>query len=94
MTSQMLVNDSEKAGQLATCKELFGDHNRYAVAAVHTRADAVTWIVWDADYMSSGTPVIIRQGATKELVLQGLEDEYNSGRHAIRTSRNYRVEGV
>lgn len=94
MTSQMLVNDSSKAGQLATKKELFGEGSRYAVAAVHTRADAVTWIVWDADYTSSGTPVIIRQGATKELVLQGLEDEYSVGHRAIRTPRSYRVEGV
>jgi len=94
MTSQTLVNDSSKAGQLATKKELFGENGRYAIAAVHTQADAVAWVVWDAEYTSTGTPVIIRRGASKALVLEGLEEAYSGGRRTIRTSRNYKVDGV
>lgn len=94
MTSQTLVNDSEKAGQLATRKELFGDHNRYSIAAVHTRFDAVVWVVWDAEEAEpeNGLAGIIRQESTKEKALSGLEEEYKQSAREIRTSRSYRVD--
>jgi hypothetical protein len=34
-----ILNDPRKAGQMATRKELFGEFNRYAVFAVHTRGE-------------------------------------------------------
>ena len=69
-------NDASKLGQLAARKRLFGPHSRYAVAPVHTRFDAVEWFVWDAEHPwkdASGLPSIIRQAATLEDALHGLQ---------------------
>ena len=69
-------NDPAKKGQLAARKRLFGPYSRYAVAPIHTRFDAVEWIVWDAEnpWMdASGLPGIIRQAATLEDALHGLD---------------------
>jgi len=70
-----LVNDHSKKGQLACRKELFGGNSRYAVFAVHTRFDAVEWVVADAETIDPLTGKYcawIRQGATKAEVLEGL----------------------
>lgn len=60
------VNDPAKAGQLASRKVSFGDLSRFAVAAVHTRFDAVSWFVWDAEQTDdvTGGPAIVWQAAT------------------------------
>ena len=70
-----MQNIKQLAGRLATCKLLFGPHSRYAVAAVHTRFDAVEWFVWDAetiDYQSR-SPGVIRQEPTLHKAIAGLE---------------------
>jgi len=69
-------NDPTKAGCLAGRKETFGPLNRYAVAPVHTRFDAVEWFVWDAEGELSrmtATPPVIRQATSKAEALEGLE---------------------
>ena len=43
-------NKPELNGSPAAPKEYFGDWNRYAIAPVHTRFDAVMWFVWDAEH--------------------------------------------
>lgn len=68
-------NDPTKAGQLAARKRLFGDCSRFAVAPVHTRFDAVTWFVWDAEHPwvdGDGKPGVIRQADTLESAVHGL----------------------
>lgn len=59
-------NDPARAGQLASRKLIFGDLSRYAVAAVHTRFDAVQWFVWDAASPLPGDLglAVVRQAAT------------------------------
>lgn len=55
-------NDPAQAGRLASRKVTFGDLSRFAVAAVHTRFEAVQWFVWDADCPDEdGAPTVIRQ---------------------------------
>jgi hypothetical protein len=68
------ANDPARKGQLAAKKQLFGESNRYAVAPLHTRFDAVEWFVWDADVYadSDGTPAVIRQEATLAEGIDGL----------------------
>jgi len=62
------------AGSLAARKELFGEWKRYAVYPVHTRFDAVQWFVADAFALDeAGMPEIIRQAATKEEAMKGVE---------------------
>lgn len=94
MTSQTLVNDSEKAGQLATRKEIFGAHSRYAIAAVHTRFGELCWVVWDTEAADpeEGLAKIVRQAKTKAEALSGLESAYSEGVREIRCSRSYRVD--
>lgn len=65
-------NDPAKAGQLAARKQMFGGYSRFAVAPVHTRFDAVTWFVWDAEHIDDGLPRVIRQADTLESALVGL----------------------
>jgi hypothetical protein len=67
-------NDPSRAGQHATAKYLFGPFNRYAVFAVHTRFDAVSWFVTDAEQFDdvTGAPLVIRQEATRQLAVRGL----------------------
>jgi len=71
-------NDYRQAGHLASDKTLFGPFNRYAIYAIHTRGDAVMWIVSDAEKPNpeTGYASVIRQEATAELALRDLEDEY------------------
>jgi hypothetical protein len=69
-------NNPAKRGQLAARKRFFGDCSRYAVAPVHTRFDAVEWFVWDCEHEwidASGRPGVIRQAATLEEALRGLD---------------------
>ena len=63
---QFSRNDSRRAGQLASRKNTFGEHSRYAVAAVHTRGDAVEWFVWDAEKVDPilDLPAVVRQAAS------------------------------
>ena len=68
-----MQNDPTRAGQLAAPKELFGPDNRFAIAPVHTRFDAVQWFVWDAEILDHmGMPEVIRQESTKEDALKGV----------------------
>ena len=68
------VNVPSRAGELATRKEFFGQHQRYAVAAVFTRFEAVQWFTWDAETPEAGTGFAsaIRQAATKAEAVAGL----------------------
>jgi hypothetical protein len=69
-------NNPAKRGQLAARKRLFGPYSRYAVAPIHTRFDAVEWFVWDAEHKwidASGRPGVIRQAATLDEALRGLD---------------------
>jgi hypothetical protein len=70
---KVVMNDSSKAGQLASRKETFGDHSRFAVAPVHTRFDRVSWFVWDANLVDdvTGGPSVIRQAETREDAVAG-----------------------
>ena len=70
----MIKNNPNLAGQRANKKELFGQFNRYAVYAIHTRFNCVEWIVTDAEKMDelTGLPSIIRQADTREKAIQGL----------------------
>ena len=66
-------NRPADAGKLAHHKLLFGEANRYAIAPVHTRFDAVQWFVWDAETPDlDGNPTIIRQNNKFEDAIAGL----------------------
>jgi len=71
----MTVNNPALKGSLAAPKQFFGEHNRYAVAPVHTRFDAVEWFVWDAmhDDADMNRAVVIRQGDSYAAVTEGLK---------------------
>ncbi len=76
------ANDPAKAGQPACRKQMFGASNRYAVAPVHTRFEAVEYFVWDAEHPEAlrrwregngvGAAEVIRQEPTLEAALRGL----------------------
>jgi hypothetical protein len=67
------ANNPRKAGQLASDKKIFGQNSRYAVAAVHTRFDAVQWFVWDAERLDElDIPSVIRQEETYDNAVAGL----------------------
>lgn len=68
-------NNSKLAGQLASTWVLFGESSRFKLAAIHTRFDAVSWFVWDADRIDevTGCPAVIRQEPTIEAAIQGLQ---------------------
>jgi hypothetical protein len=71
-----LVNDSRIPGKPASHKVTFGPFNRYAVYAVHTRFDAVCWMVEDAETPDEpcGLPAsIIRQEDTLAEAIEGLD---------------------
>jgi len=56
------VNRKDLAGTHATDKVIFGACSRYAVYAIHTRFDNISWIVEDSevyDYDNSNKPTII-----------------------------------
>ena len=67
-------NDPSLCGSLASPKQFFGDHSRYAVAPVHTRFDRIEWFVWDAEHSLSDMTraEIIRQSETLEDALRDL----------------------
>lgn len=70
---QTIKNNPAKAGQVAGPKSLFGDFHRFACIPVHTRFDAVSWFVLDAETIDElGLPTVIRQEPTKELAMEGL----------------------
>lgn len=66
MAKPTTTNNPNLAGQLADSKVLFGPHKRLAIAPIHTRFDAVEWVVWDAERPcpDTGLPEIIRQAGT------------------------------
>jgi hypothetical protein len=67
------INNPRQAGQLASKKVLFGQNSRYAVAAVHTRFDSVSWFVWDAELPDDlEMASVIRQADTYEQAVEGL----------------------
>lgn len=75
-------NDYTKSGKLASKKVIFGEFNRYAVAAVHCRKfplreNVVMWFVWDAEQICPLTnlPVVIRQNDDFQKAIAGLERE-------------------
>lgn len=59
-------NNPQRAGARASVIQQFGENNRYAVWAVHTRFNAVEWFVADIDHS------IIRQEPTYEQAVDGL----------------------
>jgi len=65
-------NNPKQAGELASSKVTFG---RYAVYAVHTRFDNVSWFVADAESVDevTGGSAIIRQESSFETAVAGLE---------------------
>jgi hypothetical protein len=70
-----IVNDPDRAGQLASEKVLFCG-SRYAIAAVHSRfaEDGVTWFVWDAEQLDENDdPTVIRQAGSVGTAIQGLD---------------------
>ncbi|MCY4060151.1 MAG: hypothetical protein OXG44_19380 [Gammaproteobacteria bacterium] len=71
-------NDYRQAGHLASAKTLFGPFDRYSIYAIHTRGDDVMWIVSDAERPNpeTGYASVIRQEATAELALRGMEEEH------------------
>lgn len=66
-------NDPNRAGQQASVKVLFGEHNRYAVYAIHTRFDRVQWFVDDAETYIDCKPEIVRQDFDFQKAIAGLE---------------------
>ena len=69
----MIANDKTQAGFLATKMQVFGEFSRYAVAAVHTRFDHVSWFIWDAERLDeNGKPTIIRHEDSEDLATSGL----------------------
>lgn len=70
---EIAANDPTRKGERASRKVIFGEFKRYAVAALHTRFDAVTFFVWDAHTDDgTGRPEVIRQEDTLEAALAGL----------------------
>jgi hypothetical protein len=68
-------NNPAFAGRLASDKVLFGECSRYALFAVHTRGNSVQWFVADAESVDelTGLPRIVRQAATPEQAIAGLQ---------------------
>jgi len=72
--SSPLTNNPMLRGSFAAPKQRFGDFGRYAIAPIHTRFDAVEWVVWDADIIdeATGLAAIIWQADTMDEALGGL----------------------
>jgi len=72
--SSPLTNNPMLRGNLAAPKQRFGNHGHYAIAPIHTRFDAIEWLVWDADIIdeATGLAAIIRQAGTMGATLRGL----------------------
>lgn len=73
MSLNLQPNDPRQAGRNASNQIRFGEFGRYALAAVHTRFDAVTWMVFDAEKPDelTGKPSIVRQADTVSEALSG-----------------------
>lgn len=71
------ANNPALKGQPAARKQFFGPRERYAIAPVHTRFDALEWFVWDAEHKLSNMSraEVIRQAASLEEALMGLDLE-------------------
>lgn len=71
-----IKNRPQWAGYRATPKCIFGEANRYAVYAMHTTGDNVTWYVDDAEAIEwpDTVPVRIREAGTLEEALENLPD--------------------
>lgn len=68
-----LENKPALRGSLAAKKQFFGEWNRYAVAPVHTRFDAIEWFVWDAEQTDGkGLAEVVRQAGTLDDAISGL----------------------
>ena len=67
-------NNPARKGEIAAPKMLFGEHNRYAVAPIHTRFARITWFVWDAETYADaeGRPEVVRQEDTYDQAVAGL----------------------
>ena len=66
-------NDPRRPGQRASVSLTFGEFGRYMLYAVHTRFDAVSWFVQDAETPDAeGYATVIRQEPTPELAVAGL----------------------
>lgn len=74
-----IKNNPRRAGQRATKLEFFCG-TRYAVAAVHTRFDAVEWFVWDAEHSNAtmARSEVIRQAPTRAEAIKGLDLEVSA----------------
>lgn len=72
---QVKPNDPMKCGKLASRRLTFGEFNRFALFAVHTRFDKVTWMVSDAEQTDekTGFAKIIRQADSVCEAMVGLE---------------------
>jgi hypothetical protein len=68
------ANNPNLRGQHASNSLLFGEHDRYAVYAIHTRFDSVQWFVADAMVNDNGLPEIIRQDNDFDNAVNGLEE--------------------
>ena len=76
----MIINNSQIPGTLATRKFLFGENKRYAIAAVHTRFDSVSWFVWDAEQRDDHFPekprVIRQENSFQEALADFCGEDY------------------
>lgn len=66
LTEKPVIVDANRpdcAGAVASQKKLFGPNSRFALFAIHTRFDAVQWVITDAENPDevTGEPAIIRQ---------------------------------
>jgi len=50
-----LTNNPMLRGSPAAPKQFFGEFDRFAVAPIHTRFDAIEWVVWDAEIIDAAT---------------------------------------
>lgn len=73
-TPAVSANNPSAAGNLASEKVRFGEFGRFAVFAVHTRFDAVQWLVADAEVTdeTTGFAAVVRQCETFEEAVRGL----------------------
>jgi hypothetical protein len=73
-SDHLLANDPTRAGDLAAGVERFGPGRRYALYPVHTRFDALAWMVEDSARLDpvTGLPAVIRQGETRRATLESL----------------------
>jgi len=68
------ANNPLKAGAPAAREQRFGEYRRYRVWPIHTRFDAVEWLVANAAVIdqATGCAAVIRQEPTLEQAVAGL----------------------